>query len=354
MMFRQLFDAQSSTYTYVLGCEQTRDAVIIDAVFEQHDRDKALIRELGLNVRYALDTHVHADHVTGSWLIGKALGATTVISVHAGANNVDLLVDNDDVLAFGNCSLGVRSTPGHTGGCLTLVTADSGMAFTGDCLLIRGAGRTDFQGGDVHQMWNSIREQIFTLPDSCLIYPGHDYAGRTVSTVLEEKRFNPRIGGEAHEEDFVGYMNNLGLPHPRLIDIAVPANLKGGRPEHGVLPDEVSWGPVTRTFAGLPEIAPDWVARNLGQVFVLDVRTTDEFGGDLGRLKGAHLIPLDQLVDRLAEVPRDQPVVTVCQSGKRSARAAEILLKAGVEEVANIGGGLIHWSRLALPGLEEA
>jgi len=353
MIFRQLFDSVSSTYTYLLGCGDTHDAVVIDPVFEQHSRDTALIRELGLKVRYALDTHVHADHVTGAWLMRTALNAETVLSARYGIDNVDVSVDHGDVLAFGNCSLTVRATPGHTSGCLTFVTSGQDMAFTGDCLMIRGAGRTDFQAGDEHVMWHSIREQIFTLPDNCLVYPGHDYAGRTVSTVLEEKTFNPRIGGDAREEDFVGYMENLGLPHPKLIDIAVPANLNGGRPADDHPPGEINWGPVTMTFAGIPEIRPDWVARHLEDLFVLDVRSSGEFDGDLGHLDTAHLIPLSELRERLEEVPRDRPVVTVCQSGKRSAMAAEILLKSGFEQVANINGGLIQWSRLALPFLRH-
>ena len=349
MIFRQLFDADSSTYTYLLGCSDTRDAVVIDPVFEQHTRDAALLRELGLRVRYVLDTHVHADHVTGAWLMARDLGAQTVLSRRYEASNVDVPVDHGDVLAFGNCSLKVLATPGHTDGCLSYVTADEGMAFTGDCLMIRGAGRTDFQAGDAHEMWRSIREQIFALPEDCLIYPGHDYMGRTVSTVGEEKAFNPRIGGEAQEEDFTGFMDNLALPHPRLLDIAVPANLKSGRPDDDALPASITWGPVTTTFAGIPEVAPDWVARNLDRLFVLDVRSPGEFEGELGRIHGACLIPLDELRDRLTEIPKERPVVTVCQSGKRSAMAASILLKSGYEEVANITGGLIQWSRLALP-----
>lgn len=349
VIFRQLFDPVSSTYTYLLGCDESNDAVVIDPVFEQHSRDAALIRELGLNVRYVLDTHVHADHVTSAWLMRTSLDAEIVLSKRYGVEEVDVPVDHGDVLAFGNCSLTVRATPGHTSGCVTYVTSNQDMAFTGDCLMIRGAGRTDFQAGDVHEMWRSIREQIFVLPEDCLIYPGHDYSGRTVSTVGEEKRFNPRIGGDAREEDFVGYMENLGLAHPKLIDIAVPANLRSGRPEDDAMPAEITWGPVIATFAGIPEIRPDWVARHLDGLFVLDVRNPGEFEGDLGHLEGAHLIPLDQLRDRLDEVPHGRPVVTVCQSGKRSAMAAEILLRAGYEEVANVAGGLIQWSRLALP-----
>ncbi len=349
MLFRQLFDPVSSTYTYLLGCSDTGEAVVIDPVFEQYSRDSALIRELGLHVRYVLDTHVHADHVTGAWLMRSNLGAGIVLSARYGVEEVDVPVDHGDVLAFGNCSLTVRATPGHTAGCVTYVDAGQTMAFTGDCLMIRGAGRTDFQAGDVHEMWRSIREQIFTLPDSCLVYPGHDYFGRTVSTVLEEKRFNPRIGGDAREEDFVGYMENLALPHPRLLDIAVPANLQCGRPERGAAREENRWGPVTTSFAGVPEIQPDWVARHLRELFVLDVRSRAEFEGQLGHVNTAYLIPLDELRERLAEVPRDRPVVALCQSGKRSAMAVEILRKADYQQVANVCGGMIQWSRLALP-----
>jgi rhodanese-related sulfurtransferase len=198
-------------------------------------------------------------------------------------------------------------------------------------------------------MWQSIRKQIFTLPDDCLVYPAHDYAGRTVSTVGEEKRFNPRIGGEAKEEDFAGYMNNLGLPHPSKIEIAVPANLQCGRPEESDRESGNAWGPVRLTFAGIPEIDPDWVAANRGKVNIVDVRGPEEFAGALGRIEGSQCLPLDELRDRLEEIPRDRPVVTVCQSGKRSGMAAMILKQAGWEEVANIQGGMLEWHKLSLP-----
>ncbi len=351
MIFRQLFDSASSTYTYILACEVSRQAIIVDPVFEQHGRDYALLRELGLSLRYTLDTHVHADHVTGAWRMKEATGARIALSRESGAAGVDLELEDGTVLAFGDCSLTAMSTPGHTSGCMTFVTHDRSMAFTGDCLLIRGAGRTDFQAGDVHTMWCSIREKIFTLPDDCLIYPGHDYLGRTVSTVAEEKRFNPRIGGEAREEDFAGFMDNLGLPHPRQLVFALPANLRSGQPESDPAP-ESTWGPIVQTFAGLPEIEPDWVARHAGELTLLDVRSSAEYGGELGHIGGSLLIPLSELRERVDEVNRDKPVVAVCQSGKRSAMAVQILQAAGFTEVANLPGGVIHWARLALPGLE--
>ena len=349
MLFRQLFDTTSSTYTYILGCNESQDAIIIDPVFEQHARDSALLRELGLKVKYTVDTHVHADHVTGSWLMKESEGAKITLSGSYGAAGIDVELEDGMVLAFGNCSITAHSTPGHTDGCFTFVTSEQTMAFTGDCLLIRGAGRTDFQSGDVHTLWGSIREKIFSLPDECLLYPGHDYMGRTVSTVTEEKKFNPRIGGDAREEDFAGYMNNLGLPHPKQLDIALPANLRAGKPD--ALMSKPTWAPINVTFAGIPEVEPDWVAQHLDEICVLDVRSEAEYSGDLGYIEGSILIPLDQLRDRISEVPTDKPVVAMCQSGKRSSMATQILKASGIEDVANVPGGLIHWSRLALPGL---
>jgi glyoxylase-like metal-dependent hydrolase (beta-lactamase superfamily II)/rhodanese-related sulfurtransferase len=349
MLFRQLFDTTSSTYTYILGCNDSQDAIIIDPVFEQHARDTALLRELGLNVKYTVDTHVHADHVTGSWLMKESEGAKITLSGNYGATSIDVELEDGMVLAFGNCSITAHSTPGHTDGCFTFVTSEQTMAFTGDCLLIRGAGRTDFQSGDVHTLWGSIREKIFSLPGECLLYPGHDYMGRTVSTVTEEKTFNPRIGGDAREEDFAGYMNNLGLPHPKQLDIALPANLRAGKPD--ALMSKPTWAPINVTFAGIPEVEPDWVARHLDEICVLDVRSEAEYSGDLGYIEGSILIPLDQLRDRIREVPTDKPVVAMCQSGKRSSMATQILKASGIEDVANVPGGLIHWSRLALPRL---
>jgi sulfur dioxygenase len=150
----------------------------------------------------------------------------------------------------------VRATPGHTDGCLSFVTADHKMVFTGDTLLVRGAGRTDFQQGDPRCLFRSIREQLLTLPDDCLVYPSHDYDGRTSSTIGEERPYNPRIGGGAREENFVGYMTNLGLPHPKQIAVAVPANMRAGRPEDGKAPPAVPWGPVVVTYAGLQRSRP--------------------------------------------------------------------------------------------------
>jgi glyoxylase-like metal-dependent hydrolase (beta-lactamase superfamily II)/rhodanese-related sulfurtransferase len=349
MILRQLFDQVSSTYTYLLADEKTREAVLIDPVFEQHARDAALLRELGLKLLLTLDTHCHADHVTGAWLMKEALGSQIALSGRYGATNVDRPLAHGDVVRFGSLALEVRETPGHTEGCLSFVTEDHKMVFTGDALLVRGAGRTDFQHGDPRRLFQSIREQLLTLPDDCLVWPGHDYEGRTSSTIGEERLHNPRIGGGAREEDFVGYMNNLNLPHPKQIAAAVPANMRAGEPESGRPPGRPDWGPVVTTYAGVSEIAPEWVARHRREVSVVDVRSRGEYDGELGHLDGAQLIPLDELRGRMTELPPDKPVVVVCQTGKRSALASAILSKAGVVRVANVAGGMVRWRELGLP-----
>ena len=199
-------------------------------MFEQVRRDAALIEELGLNLVYALETHVHADHVTGASLLRRRTGCRIALSAQSGAEGADRYLVADDVIAFGERNLQVRKTPGHTGGCLTYVLDDRSMAFTGDCLMVRGSGRTDFQEGDPSAMYHSVHQQIFTLPDDCLLYPAHDYRGLTVTSVREERRFNPRLGGETGEADFTGYMKNLRLAHPKKLDVAVNRSSRAAVP----------------------------------------------------------------------------------------------------------------------------
>lgn len=234
MIFRQLFDQETSTYTYILADKETREAVIIDPVREQLERDLAILRELDLKLLYALDTHVHADHVTGLGLLREATGCKTVASRHAKVDCHDLPVGEGSRIRFGKHELVVLETPGHTDGCLSYVTGDRSMVFTGDALLIRGTGRTDFQQGNAEKLYRSITEKLFSLPDETLVYPGHDYKGRMVSTIGEEKRFNPRVGQGKSLEEFQTIMANLDLPKPRYIDVALPANLACGlAPEEG-------------------------------------------------------------------------------------------------------------------------
>src|SRR5258706_9526257 len=199
LILRQLFDNQSSTYTYLLGDTASGEAILIDSVVEQVRHDVALVNELGLRVVWTLETHVHADHVTGAWLMKARAGSGIGLAANCGASGADRLLNLGDRIAFGKRYVEVRATPGHTNGCLTYVLDDQSMAFTGDCLLIRGSGRTDFQHGDPRIMFASVREQIFSLPATCLLYPAHDYRGVTVTSVAEERRFNPRIGGDIGE-----------------------------------------------------------------------------------------------------------------------------------------------------------
>jgi glyoxylase-like metal-dependent hydrolase (beta-lactamase superfamily II)/rhodanese-related sulfurtransferase len=356
LIFRQLFDATSSTYTYVLSDAVSHEAVIIDTVFEQHFRDRALLEELGLKLVAALDTHCHADHVTGAWLMQQTTGCRIGISARYGdaLQGADLRLEHGDRVSFGKRYVEARATPGHTDGCITYVADDRSMAFTGDCLLIRGAGRCDFQQGNAHKLYRSITGQIFSLPDDCLIFPGHDYSGRTMSSVGEERLHNPRIGGQADERDFVGFMENLNLPHPKQIAVAVPANLRSGKSEDAKALRPADWGPVRQSYAGLLEIDPEWVAEHLGEVHVLDVRQPEEVNEQLGRIAAAQLIPLSELKDRLAEIPKDKPVIPVCHAGMRSGQATVILRGAGFPHVANLRGGMLLWQQMGLPVVRGA
>jgi len=349
-VFRQLFDPQSSTYTYLLGDRRGGEAVLIDPVFEQVRRDAALIDELGLRLVATLETHVHADHVTGAWLLKRRTGSKMMLAAASGAEGADRYLVQDDVVAFGARRLLVRATPGHTGGCLTYVLDDRAMAFTGDCLLIRGSGRTDFQQGDPSAMYRSVHDHIFSLPEDCLLYPAHDYRGLTVTSVGEERRFNPRLGGEIAVGDFTGYMKNLHLAHPKLIDVAVPANLRCGRPENETEPAaDPTWAPLHYSFAGMWEIDPVGLEEHAAGVQVLDVREVDEFSGPLGHIAGAILIPLGELSARTGELSHDRPIVAVCRAGSRSAQAISILKANGFDDIANLTGGMLRWRAEAHP-----
>ena len=220
MIFRQLFDPASSTYTYLLADERSGEAALVDPVREQVERDLRLVAELGVRLAWVLETHVHADHVTAAGLLRERTGARTVSSVR-GAACADQHVRHGDVIAVGAIELHVLETPGHTDDSVSYLVDD--RVLTGDALTIRGAGRTDFQNGDAHTLYRSITEVLFRLPGPMLVYPGHDYRGQTVSTIDEERRHNPRLAGKT-EAEFVAIMEGLGLPPPRQIAEAVPAN----------------------------------------------------------------------------------------------------------------------------------
>jgi sulfur dioxygenase len=226
MFVRQLFDKDTSTYTYIVADRDSGEAAIIDPVREQTERDTRLIKELGFRLKYILETHVHADHVTGASELRENFGAQVALHENSKAHCADVLLRDGQQIQLGSQAIEVLHTPGHTDGDISYRI--DGAVFTGDALLIRGCGRTDFQAGDAHTLYESIREKIFTLPDETVVWPGHDYRGHTASTVGEEKRFNPRLGNDKSEDEFVEIMDALNLPNPKRIQESVPGNLRCG------------------------------------------------------------------------------------------------------------------------------
>ena len=326
LVFRQLFDPQSSTYTYLLGDRPSgaggADRPGLRAGAARCGADRRARPQAGRDARNpcpcrsrhrrlaAEAAHRQPDHARDG---ERREGA-------------DRYLAQDDVVAFGGRRLMVRATPGHTSSCLTYVLDDRSMAFTGDCLLIRGSGRTDFQQGDAAAMYRSVHEQIFTLPDDCLLYPAHDYRGLTVTSVAEERRFNPRLGGEIGVGDFTGYMKNLRLAHPKLIDVAVPANLRCGRPETtrrgGADP------PPTRLGAAALQLCRRVGDRSARARRACRRRCRSSMCASptssparSGHIAGAMLIPLGELAERAGELSKDRPIVAVCRAGGRSAQA---------------------------------
>jgi glyoxylase-like metal-dependent hydrolase (beta-lactamase superfamily II)/rhodanese-related sulfurtransferase len=352
MLLRQLFDPESSTYTYLLADEQTRDAVLIDPVLEQLERDVTLLAELGLELRYVLETHVHADHVTAAGRLRERLGAKTVLGARAGVDCADRAVDDGDAIDFGRHSLEVRTTPGHTDGDVSYVLDDRSMAFTGDTLLIRGCGRTDFQQGDARAMYRSVHDKLLSLPDDALLYPAHDYQGRTVTTVAEERTYNPRLGGGRTEDEFVAIMAELHLARPRKIDESLAANTHCGRiGQAAAPPPPAPWAPLQRTPTGVPEVTAAWVAEVVARedIVIVDVRQPDEWNDDLGHIAQAHLVSADRLESMAQTWDPATQIVTVCRSGGRSGRAALFLEHLGFHRVVSLRGGMLAWNAARLP-----
>jgi sulfur dioxygenase len=357
MTFRQLFDPATSTLTYLIADDTTHEAVLIDPVIEQLERDLTLLRDNGLVLRYTLDTHVHADHVTAAQALKQALAGQsggrpvqTAVSRDCLAAGFDRELIDGDVILFGREEILVIATPGHTAGSVSFLWRD--RLFTGDALLIGGCGRTDFQSGSAEALYRSITERLFTLDEQVLVYPGHDYKGRRVSSIGEEKRLNPRIAGKSLAE-FVATMASLGLPPPARIHEAVPANLAGG----AALPDDPS-RELPRPNADLSRLhslsvaqfASQWESAALRQdALLIDVRTPAEYAVE--HVEGAECLPLDRL-DPAALRQRAGDSLTVffiCQTGTRSQLAAARLREAGLARVVHVDGGTNAWRTAGLP-----
>lgn len=229
MLFRQLYDRESSTYTYLIADDLTsKEAILVDPVLEQVERDLKLVQELGLTLRYCLETHIHADHITGTGKLRDLTGCWGIVPVQAEAECANRYIKDGEILQLGDeVSLKAIATPGHTDSHMAYLVNQT-RVLTGDALFIRGCGRTDFQSGDPGILYDSVTKKLFTLPDETLVYPGHDYRGHTVSTIGEEKRWNPRFVGR-DRSSFIEFMNNLHLPNPKKMMEAVPANEQCGR-----------------------------------------------------------------------------------------------------------------------------
>ena len=294
-----------------------------------------------LNLLYTLDTHVHADHITGSGNLREQTGALSVLSEAAEVECVDRRVNDGDRLGFGSFEVEVRSTPGHTNSCVSYVIKnnDQTMAFTGDALLIRGNGRTDFQQGDSKTLFKSVHRQIFSLPEDTVIYPGHDYRGHSSSTVAEEKAHNPRLNTGVREVQFMEIMDNLNLSNPKMMDVAVPANLSCGKT---IFKDS--------SISKIEELVPE-KGVDFKKYRVIDVRQPEEFFGELGHINGAELVPLTTLQTAIEFWPKKEPILVVCRSGVRAFSACNELISMGFTKVTNLKGGMLAWNNTCGMGL---
>lgn len=344
--FHQLFETESSTYTYIIADKKTLEAAIIDPVLETVERDIKLIEELGYKLIYAFDTHIHADHITGAGELRKRTGAKTAICSEASVECADILLKDGQELFIGDKKILVMATPGHTNTCLSYFFED--RVFTGDSLLVRTCGRTDFQQGNSDLLYHSVHDKLFSLPDEILVFPGHDYRGFTSSTIGAEKKYNARLNLSHSVDDFRKIMSDLKLANPKKMYQAVPANL--------------SCGDLMRTrylnpqlVDGVPEVSPIEVNRHLdivskGLLKVVDVRRPEEFNNELGHIEGAILVTLGSELSQFLEAgDRYQEIVFVCRSGGRSGSATAESQRLGYKNTANMLGGMIQWNELKLP-----
>ena len=342
MLFRQLFDGVSSTYSYLLASRRGGEALIIDPVLEKVDRYIQLLRELDLRLVKAVDTHLHADHITGLGALRDRTHCITVMSDKSRVDVVSMRVADGDRLLIEGVELEVLYTPGHTDDSCCFRTED--RVFTGDTLLIRGTGRTDFQNGDARAQYESIFGRLLRLPDETLVYPAHDYKGDTVSTIAEERRFNPRLQVKSVDE-YVELIHNLKLPNPKMMDVAVPANMKVGLHQDEIVRRDCAW-------------TAEQALGEVGQpgVVLIDLRERSERERH-GVIPGSLHVPYPALPENTAPGGMLHALATAtgkrllfyCAFGERSAMAVQSALDAGLSSACHLEGGLAAWKAAGGP-----
>ena len=342
MIFRQLFDSTSSTYTYLLASRHGGEALIIDPVLERVDRYIQLLRELDLRLVKAIDTHLHADHITGLEALRERTRCITVMGEQTKADVVSIRVGDGDRVGIEGLSLEALYTPGHTDDSYSYIMAD--RVFTGDTLLISGTGRTDFQNGDPRAQYDSLFGLLLKLPDETMVYPAHDYKGDTVSTIGEEKAFNPRLQVKS-VDDYVDLMSNLHLPNPKMMDVAVPANMRIG------LAQQIVAG---KGWAISADEAKNLLS--LSEVALIDLRE-DQERRKHGIIPGSLHVPYqdvegslkaDGLLQQLARAAGKR-LVFYCAFGERSAMAVQAAQAAGLATSRHIHGGMQAWQQAQGP-----
>lgn len=342
MLFREL--NRGKYKTYLVACEQTHKAVLIDPIKDKVERYLASLAYFGYKLEAIIDTHTHADHRTASWDLHDITGAPVIMHRRAPAPHVDIHVDDGSALAIGNVRLRVFHTPGHTPDSISLYTTD--RVFTGDTLLIHGTGRSDFAGGDAGEQYDAIIQKLFTLPEETLVFPAHDYRGHTHSTIGEEKRTNPRVAGRSRQ-GYIELMANLGLPLPQGIQESL-------QPNQSAIEDDSVQFPTLVELNSVRQLTPQEVQSQLqspSSPLLLDVREPEEFNGELGHIPGSRLIPLKELPARVQELEayKQREIIVICRAGVRSTTAAAILTGLGFEHVSNLKNGLLDWNDQHLP-----
>jgi glyoxylase-like metal-dependent hydrolase (beta-lactamase superfamily II)/rhodanese-related sulfurtransferase len=342
MIFRQLFDSVSGTYSYLLASRHGGEALILDPVLDKVDRYCQLLRELDLRLVKAVDTHLHADHVTGLAELRERTQCVTVMGDQSKADVVAMRVSDGDKVMIEGVSLDVMYTPGHTDDSYSFMMKD--RVFTGDTLLIRGTGRTDFQNGSARAQYDSLFNRLLKLPDETMVFPAHDYKGDTVSTIGEEKRFNPRLQVKS-VDDYIALMDNLNLPNPKLMDVVIPANMKVGLKPEQLLQQGLALSP-QEAIAHLGD--PD--------MLLVDLRESGE-RAKFGTLSGALHAPYPSISDNLkpggmlrevAHASRRR-IVFFCAYGERSAMAVNAAKDAGIAHAAHLDGGIDAWKKAGGP-----